>query len=426
MRSRTAVLAAILATAPLGARAADLVVWWDEGFYAEEAEAVREIIAAFEQETGKQVEARFHPEGEHPDAIVAALKAGRPPDFAFGLAISNYISEWASDDLLVELSGAIGTLSDLFDPDALAWWVLHNEKTGRKALYALPMGRTTNHLHVWTSFLEQAGFTVEDIPKEWAAFWAFWYDQVQPAICTHPQLRRRDGEHLAAARPIRSGWPSAGRTAGGACTTSARRPARRWRKWRCVRSGNFTPSRLRSAAASPRSGMRPDRSAASRWWRHCTPDSPPSWSGSRASQPWPRRSTTPCATGTGCYCSSTTAGSSSTPTRSSGRIRPIALGRKNALFAGSDGGAHHWAIVASLVATAKIPLAWLTDVLERIVSGRIKAHELDRLLWIWKAERLAATFVPQCGGGDRRSAERQSFGCQASPSGNADKWIKYL
>jgi transposase len=76
-------------------------------------------------------------------------------------------------------------------------------------------------------------------------------------------------------------------------------------------------------------------------------------------------------------------------------IRPIALGRKNALFAGSDGGARHWAIVASLVATAKLngvePLAWLTDVLERMVAGRTKAHELERLLpWTWKAERLAA------------------------------------
>src|SRR3954463_11652265 len=74
-------------------------------------------------------------------------------------------------------------------------------------------------------------------------------------------------------------------------------------------------------------------------------------------------------------------------------IRPIALGRKNSLFAGSDGGARHWAIVASLVASAKLkgvePLAWLTDVLERMVSGRTKAHELERLLpWAWKAERL--------------------------------------
>jgi hypothetical protein len=51
--------------------------------------------------------------------------------------------------------------------------------------------------------------------------------------------------------------------------------------------------------------------------------------------------------------------------------------------------------VASLVATAKLngvePQAWLTDVLERVVSGRTKAHELERLLpWAWKAEQLAA------------------------------------
>src|SRR5688500_928 len=75
-------------------------------------------------------------------------------------------------------------------------------------------------------------------------------------------------------------------------------------------------------------------------------------------------------------------------------IRPVALTRKNSLFAGSDGGARHWAIVASLVASAKLngvePLAWLTDELERMVSGRTKAHELERLLpWAWKAERLA-------------------------------------
>src|SRR5215213_132578 len=35
------------------------------------------------------------------------------------------------------------------------------------------------------------------------------------------------------------------------------------------------------------------------------------------------------------------------------------------------------------------PLARLTDALERMVSGRTKAHEIERLLpWDWKAERL--------------------------------------
>jgi transposase len=36
-------------------------------------------------------------------------------------------------------------------------------------------------------------------------------------------------------------------------------------------------------------------------------------------------------------------------------------------------------------------LAWLTDVLERMISGRTKAHELRRLLpWFWKAEQSTA------------------------------------
>jgi hypothetical protein len=57
-----------------------------------------------------------------------------------------------------------------------------------------------------------------------------------------------------------------------------------------------------------------------------------------------------------------------------------------------------WAIVASLVATARLngvePLAWLTDVLERMVSGRTKAHELERLLpWTWKVELLTAVVL---------------------------------
>jgi ABC-type glycerol-3-phosphate transport system substrate-binding protein len=56
MSKQVILVAAALVLAPLGARGADLAVWWEEGYYAQEDEAVREIIAAFEQETGKQVE----------------------------------------------------------------------------------------------------------------------------------------------------------------------------------------------------------------------------------------------------------------------------------------------------------------------------------------------------------------------------------
>jgi hypothetical protein len=70
---------ALLMLAPLCATAADLVVWWDEGYYPEEHEAVREIIAAFEQGSGKQVELVQYPQAELPYKIVAALKAGGRP-----------------------------------------------------------------------------------------------------------------------------------------------------------------------------------------------------------------------------------------------------------------------------------------------------------------------------------------------------------
>jgi len=72
-------------------------------------------------------------------------------------------------------------------------------------------------------------------------------------------------------------------------------------------------------------------------------------------------------------------------------IRPITLTRKNALFAGSDGGARHWAIAMTLIQTAKLngvePMAWLTDVLERVVSGRTKSQDLNTLLpWNWQPD----------------------------------------
>jgi len=70
-------------------------------------------------------------------------------------------------------------------------------------------------------------------------------------------------------------------------------------------------------------------------------------------------------------------------------MRSVALGRRNSLFAGNDGGARSWAILASLLQTAKLnghdPHTYLNDVLERIVSGRVKTHELHQLLaWNWQ------------------------------------------
>ena len=64
-------------------------------------------------------------------------------------------------------------------------------------------------------------------------------------------------------------------------------------------------------------------------------------------------------------------------------IRPIALNRKNALFAGHDAGAENWGIIASLIETCKLngiePHAYLTAILSAIVNGH-KQSQIDELL----------------------------------------------
>jgi hypothetical protein len=68
-------------------------------------------------------------------------------------------------------------------------------------------------------------------------------------------------------------------------------------------------------------------------------------------------------------------------------IRPIALNRKNALFAGSDGGGENWAIIASLVETSKLcgvdPHSYLADTLARIVNGHLNSQIDDLLPWAY-------------------------------------------
>ena len=70
-------------------------------------------------------------------------------------------------------------------------------------------------------------------------------------------------------------------------------------------------------------------------------------------------------------------------------IRPIALNRKNAFFAGHDAGAQNWAVIASLIETCKLngiePHAYLSAVLTAIAQGH-KQTDINELL-PWKYVR---------------------------------------
>ena len=68
-------------------------------------------------------------------------------------------------------------------------------------------------------------------------------------------------------------------------------------------------------------------------------------------------------------------------------MRPVALSRKNALFAGSDEGGVNWAAIASLIETCKLngvePQRYLTEVLTRLVNGWPQARIDELMPWHW-------------------------------------------
>ena len=79
-------------------------------------------------------------------------------------------------------------------------------------------------------------------------------------------------------------------------------------------------------------------------------------------------------------------------------IRGVCLTRKNALFAGHDQGGTNWAMIASLLETCKLnavdPLAWLTDVLTKLVNLWPASRIAELMPWAWAATRAGTSAKP--------------------------------
>jgi transposase len=78
-------------------------------------------------------------------------------------------------------------------------------------------------------------------------------------------------------------------------------------------------------------------------------------------------------------------------------LRPVAVGRKNWTFAGSNRGGERAAAIYTLIETAKLngvdPQAWLADVLARLPDHPAK-RITDLLPWNWRPTKEASTGAP--------------------------------
>src|SRR2546428_190418 len=112
--------------------------------------------------------------------IVSAVSSGIVPDL-FQNTPAEVIALHAWDDRLVDVSDVIQTQKSQFTQTALLTVNCYNTVEKKRSFYGVPytVGCQTNH--IWRPLIEKAGYTPEDLPKTWDAFYDF-FKEVQKKL----------------------------------------------------------------------------------------------------------------------------------------------------------------------------------------------------------------------------------------------------
>src|SRR5205823_3215297 len=131
-------------------------VWWPQGFVPEEDTAIQKIVAAMQ--TG----------------VVPDLFPNNPGELT---------SLYAWDDKLVDVSDVVETQKSEFTETALLSNYCYNRVEKKRSYYGVPTTQGCLPNHIWRPLIEKAGYTLEDVPKTWDAFYDF-FKEVQKKLRT--------------------------------------------------------------------------------------------------------------------------------------------------------------------------------------------------------------------------------------------------
>ncbi len=157
-----------------------LRIWWSQGFYPEETEALQKIVNDWENNSNIKVELTLYSEKDLPKQVENALTTGNLPDILYGQdADWTMIPRLAWNNQLVDVSDIIQ--ENLYSSTALQGVNYQNNSTKNRSYYAVPLTQITTHLHCWQDMLLEIGSDVASIPTQWQDFWGFW-QQTQTAL----------------------------------------------------------------------------------------------------------------------------------------------------------------------------------------------------------------------------------------------------
>jgi multiple sugar transport system substrate-binding protein len=157
----------------------DLEVWWSEGYYPEETDAIETIFANWQRITGNKLNLSFFSENELAAKARSAIDGGPTPDLLYGYGINDTVVPILSyNNQLVALDEVVKPIKDDLLPGVIDGVTYLNKQTKNKSIYAIPISQHSVNLHYWKDLVVDAfGGTNKNakIPNEWNAFWDYWH-----------------------------------------------------------------------------------------------------------------------------------------------------------------------------------------------------------------------------------------------------------
>ncbi|AFZ44137.1 carbohydrate ABC transporter substrate-binding protein, CUT1 family [Halothece sp. PCC 7418] len=156
-----------------------LEVWWSEGYYPEETNAIRDAVRSWSAESDTKINLQFFSEKDLTQQTQSALSSGSLPDIIYGYTLDFGLApRLAWEGKLADTTDMIEPVQDQFVPEALESVTYFNQADNNRSFYAVPIAQNAFYVHYWRSLLEKTGLSdPENIPQDWNAFWQFWVNR---------------------------------------------------------------------------------------------------------------------------------------------------------------------------------------------------------------------------------------------------------
>ena len=150
-------------------------VWWTQGFAQEEDISFKKIVADYEKASGNTIDHSIAPYAPMRQKIVSAMTSGVVPDL-FQNNPAEIIALYAWDDKLVDVSDIVEPQREEYTETALLTVRCYNNVEKKRSYYGVPYTVGASMNHIWRPLVEKAGYSMEDLPKTWDAYYDLFKD----------------------------------------------------------------------------------------------------------------------------------------------------------------------------------------------------------------------------------------------------------